>query len=121
MVITLAKNGRPNYCLVCIGNMAIRCGWCGKTIDISDMITLYLENPDMPEWTRYYGEAGASGRKRVIGCGRSDCAETGADYCGQWLPPGEVVRFQSVLEKMIEANQNGDDCTVVVASFERGR
>ncbi len=115
MGMPLEKNGRPDYCLECIGKMAIRCGWCGRPIHIGDLITPYLPKPNMPEYTRYHQDSPTSHRT-VVGCQRTDCAETGADYHGQWQPPGKVMRFPSVIETLEGAVANGEEPVILAHS-----
>ena len=89
MEMPLASNGHPDYCLECIGKMSIRCAWCGEPITIGAPITLYLPNKELkvPNYAVKYGEGD---EQALVGCLRWDCADTGADMCGQWMPPGVV-------------------------------
>lgn len=50
----------------------------------------------------------------MVGCGRPDCAESGADYCGYWEPIPEKVdgrfvagvrRFPSALERAMSSGE----------------
>ena len=80
--------------------MAIRCAWCGKPIFIGDPVTLYSsaeKNFQIPEYAVRYSENPI----KLVGCMRWDCAETGADRCGFWLPPGVVHRVLSPIEQMM--------------------
>jgi hypothetical protein len=113
MGMPLAKNCRPDYCLECIGKMAIRCGWCGKPIHIGDLVTPYLAKPDMPDYTRYHQDSPTNSRT-LVGCPRTTCADTGADYHGSWIPPGKVARFPSIIERLAGAVAVGDDCVVIM-------
>ena len=97
MEMPLAKNGHPDYCLDCIGKMGIRCAWCGEPITIWSPVTLYTPKKEfkIPDYAVAYGEGE---QKALIGCLRWDCADTGADLCGYWVPPGVVKRISSSLE-----------------------
>lgn len=52
------KSTPVDYCLRCIGKMAIRCAWCGEPIFIGDPITLYTPRGDfkVPEHTVVYSK-----------------------------------------------------------------
>lgn len=102
--ILLRINYRPDkqipYCLDCVEKMSIVCPWCGKPIFVGDYITLYTpSNPDfkIPEGAVVYSE----NPLRLVGCQRSTCAETGADYCGIWEVPGVVKKFPSAIEHVM--------------------
>jgi hypothetical protein len=113
MNMPLEENGQPGHCLECIGKMAIRCGWCGKPINIGDMVTPYVPKPEMPEYTRYHQD-GPNDTRTVIGCCRSTCREFPGDEHGQWLPPGKVERSPSVIERLSGAVEDGDECPVIM-------
>lgn len=86
------------YCLDCVSKMTITCPWCGRPIFIGDYVTLYTPtNPNfkIPEGAVVYSKDPL----RLVGCQRSTCAETGADYCGVWDVPGVVKRFPSAIER----------------------
>ena len=88
------------YCLDCVEKMTITCPWCGKPILIGDYVTLYTpSNPNfkIPEGAVVYSE----NPLQLVGCQRSTCAETGADYCGIWDVPGVVKRFPSAIERVM--------------------
>jgi len=91
--MSLEDNGRPNYCLECIGKMAIRCGWCGHQIHIGSFVTPYFPKGEMPDYTVYDSDR-PSGEKTVVGCERADCASSGGDYYAIWIPPGKVQRLR---------------------------
>ena len=114
MTMPLEENGRPGHCFACIAKMAIRCGWCGKAINIGDMVTPYLPKPTMPEYARYHQDS-PTGPRTVIGCCRPSCREFPGDEHGQWLPPGKVERFPSIIERLGGAVETGDECAVVMA------
>ncbi|MCK5021723.1 MAG: hypothetical protein KAR54_00535 [Candidatus Pacebacteria bacterium] len=102
MKMLVNKDGSVEYCLECIGKMAILCAWCKKPIFIGSSITLYSpRNKDefeLPENAVIYDKE----RMAVVGCGRTTCAETGADYAGQWIPDedgkGKVHRRPTIIE-----------------------
>lgn len=88
------KDGKIDYCHQCIEKMAIQCAWCGHTIFIGDPITLYSprdEDFEVPEHAIFYQEDSL----QLVGCLRWNCADSGADRMGFWLPPGIVQRVQS--------------------------
>lgn len=93
------KDGTVDYCLECIAKMAIQCAWCSLPIFIGDPITLYFSSkPDfvVPDHAVVYNEQ----TKELVGCLRMDCASTGADRAGFWLPDeqghGHVERTTSI-------------------------
>ena len=93
------KDEKTPYCHRCIEKMAIRCAWCGHAIFIGDPITLYTPPKDfkIPEYAVIYKE----NPLQLIGCLRWNCAQSGADRAGFWLPPGRVQRVQTVYEMCI--------------------
>ena len=44
---------------------------------------------------------------RLVGCLGWDCAETGADRAGFWMPPGEVRRVPTVFMQLMGATDPG--------------
>ncbi len=97
MEMPLSENGCPDYCLNCISNMTIRCAWCGTPIFIGDPITLY-EPADQYQIPNYSVKFLESKIEYLVGCLRYDCAISGADRKGFWMPPGEVLRVPSPME-----------------------
>ena len=96
----LAVNGSPDYCLACIGSMAILCAWCGDAIHIGNPVTLYTplkKDFVVPDHAIRYSEDPL----RLVGCLGWDCAETGGDRAGFWVPPGEVLRVPTVFEQLL--------------------
>ena len=77
------ENGSMDYCLDCIGKMAIRCAWCGDPIFIGNPITLYTPHGDfqVPEHAIVYNKEPL----QLVGCLGWNCAETGADRAGFWV------------------------------------
>lgn len=104
MQMPLAENGHPDYCLECIGKMSIRCAWCGKPIAIGSPVTLYIPNDDfkVPDYAVCYSEGDS---KALVGCLRWNCADTGADMSGHWIPPGKVHRLMSPIELCLQSGQ----------------
>lgn len=94
--------------------MAIRCAWCGKPIFVGDFITLYSpsEEFEIPDWAVIYHQEPL----QLIGCQRTDCADSGSDYCGCWIPPGKVQRQKSGIEMAIENHGNA-----ILGSNENGK
>jgi len=84
------------YCIQCLKKMIIRCAWCGKPIFPADPITLYMprESYNIPSYAIFYSEKPV----RLVGCLRWNCADTGADRAGFWLPPGVIFRALSPAE-----------------------
>lgn len=103
MEMPVNEEGHPDYCLDCIAKMSIRCAWCGGAIKIGALVTLYIpqESFVVPEYAVCYqhGE-----HEALVGCLRWDCADTGADMCGRWMPPGNVERFPSPIELALQGN-----------------
>lgn len=98
--IIYRPNRTPPYCLDCVEKMAIICPWCGRPIFIGDYITLYTptdSNFKIPEGSVVY----TKDPLRLVGCQRSDCAETGADYSGIWEAPGKVKIIPSAIERVL--------------------
>ena len=93
------KDDTVDYCLDCIAKMAIQCAWCGLPIFIGNHITLYFSSkPDfvVPDHAVVYNQK----TLELVGCLRMDCASTGADRAGFWLPDeqghGHVERTASM-------------------------
>ena len=91
---------RPEYCLECAEKAAIICPWCGEPIFPGYYITLYTPkdpNFKVPKGAVVYSK----NPLQLVGCQRSNCADTGADYCGVWEYPGIVKRFPSAIERVM--------------------
>jgi len=95
-------DGSVEFCLDCIAGMTIRCAWCGNVIFIGSPVTLYgASDPDFvpkPD-SVVYDEA----RRQYVGCLGWECADTGADRAGFWVPDtqtrrGMVERVRSPIE-----------------------
>lgn len=101
MSMPLTENGSPDYCLDCIGKLSIKCAWCGNDIAIGDPVTLYspTESFVVPDHAVPYTEGGS---KALVGCLGWECAMTGADRAGFWLPgedgKGRVHRVPTGIE-----------------------
>jgi hypothetical protein len=52
----------------------------------------------------------------LVGCLRWDCADTGADMCGRWMPPGKVERTPSPMELCLASIQTGQSSIVLVGN-----
>lgn len=92
----------PEYCHRCIEKMAIKCAWCGSPIFIGDLVTLYTPKNNgfqIPEGAKKYSD----NPTRLVGCLKWECAETGADRAGFWMPPGKVERIPSPLEIVMQS------------------
>ncbi|MCX6741280.1 MAG: hypothetical protein NTY61_02695 [Candidatus Parcubacteria bacterium] len=91
---------KPEYCAQCMANMAIRCAWCGETINVGDPITLYTPKKEfkVPDYAVRYKE-------ELVGCLRFECAETGGDRAGFWVEPGKVDRVISPVEMAFETGE----------------
>lgn len=95
LTIPLTKNGNPDYCLCCIGSMAINCPWCGRPICIGDAVTLYPSKPGKQPNFRNLRFELPDYRLRV-GCARIGCLRRSGDIAGYWHTPGQVERIQKV-------------------------
>lgn len=100
-------DGSVDYCLGCISKMAIQCAWCGGSIFIGDPITLYIPSGDfqVPEHAVIYNKESL----QLVGCLSGNCADTGADRAGFWLPgeddKGCVHRVPTVYEAIFGAKE----------------
>lgn len=105
IIIEMPRNeiGSVDYCLDCIGKMAIQCAWCGNQIFIGDPITLYTPrcNFKVPEHAVVY----AKKPLQLVGCLDGNCAESRADKAGLWLPDengkGHVHRVPTAHEEIL--------------------
>lgn len=112
------KNGKTPYCHRCIEKMAIKCAWCGHVIFIGDPITLYTPRDKdfkVPEHAVAYRE----NPLQLVGCLRWECAETGADRAGFWLPPGAVQRVPTAYEMCMQDMQNGGSGVVIIGDLSK--
>lgn len=109
---TMPKNadGGFDFCHACLGQMAIRCWICDRTIFVGDPITLYVPS-DPFRWIPPHAAIYSLEHMEIVGCGRTDCAESGVDYRGNWVPSktqregrwvGGVQRRVDLLQQMLE-------------------
>lgn len=113
-----AQGGKIPYCHRCLEKMAIKCAWCGHVIFIGDPITLYTpSNKDF----KVPGHAIIHNKDplQLVGCLRWDCAETGADRAGFWVPPGNVQRVPTAFEIIMADVKEGDDGIVCVGDLSK--
>lgn len=116
MEMPLSENGNPDYCLECVGDMTIQCAWCKNPIPIGSPVTLYIPKEDfeIPEHAVRYENEGDE-RDSLVGCIGWECAASGADIQGHWMPPGKVKRCMSPLEMCLAGSQ-GEEVNMVVVS-----
>ena len=102
------------YCSKCIESMCIKCAWCEGSIMPGDPITLYgpinRKEFQVPEYAVVYRQEPL----RLVGCLRWNCADTGADRAGFWIPPGKVDRVLSPIEEVMTRMQGGEEEPVVI-------
>jgi hypothetical protein len=104
----LNQSGSVDWCLKCLGKMAVRCAWCGKPIFIGDPITLYTPRGDfkVPEYAVAYKQDPL----QLVGCLRWECADTRADRAGFWLPGndgrGQVERVPTAYAAILGSGGN---------------
>ncbi len=106
-----SANGNPDYCLECIAGMAIQCAWCENTIGIGDPVTLYI--PKKSYQTPSHAVRYHEDERCLVGCLGLNCADTGADRQGFWMPPGNVHRVPSPIEMIMSG---GKDCSVIIVN-----
>jgi hypothetical protein len=99
--------GSVDYCLDCIGKMTIKCAWCSDPIFIGNPITLYTPRGEfqVPEHAVVYNKEPL----QLVGCLGWNCADTGADRSGFWLPgedgKGRVQRMPTAYEAILGAKE----------------
>ncbi len=105
MSMPLSENKKPEYCLACIAKMSIRCAWCENSIHIGHPVTLYIpdESYQVPEGAVRYDED----EQCLVGCLGWNCAVSGADRQGFWMPPGKVLRVPSPIEMLMANGMKG--------------
>lgn len=109
LMTKMPKNdkGSIDYCLDCIGKMAIRCAWCSNPIFIGQPVTLYTPPSDfqIPAHAIVYSQDPL----RLVGCLGWDCADTGAARAGFWLPgengKGRVQRIQTAYDALLKSEE----------------
>jgi hypothetical protein len=93
-VTDMSSQDQPEVCGDCLAAMAISCAWCGEAIFIGDPVTLYSARrekiAELPEgavlYLPDYMEGGSRAYITAVGCLGWNCADTGADRAGFWLP-----------------------------------
>lgn len=80
---------RPEYCLSCLGRMAVQCICCEKPIWVGDSVTLY--QPNQKDKLPRYAFRLYKGSDYYVACTRLDCAKNRKSILAHWLPPGKVV------------------------------
>ncbi len=104
MVMPRNETGGFDYCLDCVAAMTIRCAWCGNVIFIGSPVTLYGPLPEfqIPE----YAVVHSRDPLKLVGCLGWDCADSGFDRAGFWMPgpdgSGLVHRVHTAFEMMLE-------------------
>jgi len=109
------KKEELEYCHKCLGEMSIRCAWCGEVIFIGDPITLYSpvkKDHKLPDYAVLYNKE----ENQYVGCLGWDCAQTGGDRAGFWVPPGKVHRVATAWETLI---QNPDAKCIIGSNLEK--
>lgn len=112
------EDGKTLYCHKCLEKMTVRCAWCGLPIFIGSPVTLYSprdKEKAMPEHAVLHSEEYNS----YVGCLRWNCADTGADRCGFWYPPGKVNRVPSPIEMCLQDMEKGGNGVVIVGDLSR--
>lgn len=110
-------DGSVDYCHECLGKMATLCAWCKKPIFIGDVITLYSPRKKdefkVPEHAVIYDKE----RMSLVGCGRTTCADTRADYAGCWIPDedgkGKVHRGPTMIEQSMANLAKGGEGIII--------
>ena len=101
------RDGSVDYCIDCISKMAIQCSWCSHPIFVGDPVTLYTPSDDFqaPQHAVVYN----SEPLQLVGCLGWNCADTGADRAGFWLPgengKGRVRRVPTAYEAILGAKE----------------
>ena len=117
------ENGSMDYCLDCIGKMAIRCAWCGDPIFIGNPITLYTPHGDfqVPEHAIVYNKEPL----QLVGCLGWNCAETGADRAGFWLQgedgKGCVQRVPTAYEAILSDMKEDVNPTLIPLESQKAK
>ncbi len=90
--------------------MAVQCAWCPNLVFIGDPITLYSPR----DYSRIPAERAivfSIEPLRYVGCLGWNCALTGADKAGFWLPDenghGYVKRVPTAFEEMLGGALSG--------------
>ena len=102
-----------HYCPDCIKSMCIKCAWCSGLIMVGDPVTLYSPRNKSfvpPEHAAVYNDEPL----QLVGCLGWNCADTGADRAGFWVPPGKVDRVASPMEELMSRMNAGEEEPVVI-------
>ena len=51
---------------------------------------------------------------QLVGCLRWECASTGADRMGFWVPPGIVHRVPSAIEMCMQAVEKKEEDVIII-------
>ncbi len=116
--MTPNRSGTVEYCHDCLGKMAIRCAWCENPIFIGNPVTLY--SPTDPQKVPPHAVRYCDNPLQLVGCLGWNCADTGADRSGFWMPDGKtgkghVERVISPLEEVFSPKSPG---VVVINSLK---
>lgn len=102
--------GSVDYCLDCIGDMSIRCAWCEKIITVGSPVTLYSPKDKdfkIPDHAVVYKKKDPL---QLVGCLGWNCAHTGGDRAGFWMPgndgKGVVERVPTAWEAVMASGGN---------------
>lgn len=120
--VPLDEKGSTSFCHKCLEKMVVPCAWCLEPIFVGDPVTLYClaEKELKAKWEmsdedwelcKSKGElpwgskihSVANGYVSLVGCPSTTCADTGADYCGVWMPPGQVEEHLSMIKKALQS------------------
>lgn len=121
-IMPLDTKGLVDWCLDCLGKMAIQCAWCSNTIFIGDPITLYVPRDgdkfEIPKHAIVYND-NPNLPRRFVGC--LNCSDIGGatDRAGFWLPgdngEGYVKRVATPYELIVASGNKSavfiQDCS----------
>lgn len=113
VAMPFSGNGNPDYCLDCVSKMSISCAWCEKFIHVDDPVTLVSPEKSftVPEYAVRYDKDESC----IVGCLRWNCADSGVDRQGFWMPPGKVARVPSPIEILMSGGN--EDKAVIVGDY----
>lgn len=104
------KDCSRDYCLDCLGKMAIRCAWCSRPIFVGDPITLYTPGEGVE--VSVHAVSHNEDPLQLVGCLGSNCADTGGDMAGTWAPgsngKGQVRRMPTAFEYLLGSNNDSE-------------
>lgn len=93
------------FCVDCLAKMAIQCAWCKRPIFIGNFVTLYNTAGKKDFVAPKHAVVYSKDPLALVGCQRTDCAHSGSDYLGYWIPPGQVMRIESTIERSIRTGR----------------